>query len=83
MGTTGRQQIQTTPRVPRFLTTNQKVHIGEPMAPAGYIEEDGLIWHYWEGRLLVLWRLNDLGSRIWLFKHFCSTWILHDAFGVY
>jgi hypothetical protein len=26
------------------------------MAPAACIAEDGLIWHQWEGRPLVLWR---------------------------
>jgi hypothetical protein len=28
------------------------------MAPATYIAEDSLIWHKWEGRPLVLWRLD-------------------------
>jgi hypothetical protein len=28
----------------------------EPMAPAAYVAEDGLIWHQGEGRLLVLWK---------------------------
>ena len=29
------------------------------MAPPGFVAEDCLIWHYWEGSPLVLWRLND------------------------
>jgi hypothetical protein len=29
------------------------------MVPAGYVAEDGLIWHHWEGSPLVLWRLDD------------------------
>ena len=29
------------------------------MAPATCIAEDCLIWHQWEGRCLVLWRLDD------------------------
>jgi hypothetical protein len=31
------------------------------MAPAAYVEEDGLIWHQWEGRPLVMWKLDDPG----------------------
>jgi hypothetical protein len=31
----------------------------EPMTPAVYVAEDGLIWHQWDGRPLVLWRLDD------------------------
>jgi hypothetical protein len=30
------------------------------MISAAYVAEDGLIWHQWEGRHLVLWRLNVL-----------------------
>jgi hypothetical protein len=28
------------------------------MAPTTYVAEDELIWHQWEGRPLVQWRLN-------------------------
>jgi hypothetical protein len=28
------------------------------MAPAAHVAEDGLIWPQWEGRHLVLWRLE-------------------------
>jgi hypothetical protein len=28
------------------------------MAPTKYVAEDDLIWHQWEGKLLVLWRLD-------------------------
>ena len=31
----------------------------EAIAPEGYVAEDDLIWHHWEGRPLVLWRLDD------------------------
>jgi hypothetical protein len=31
---------------------------GGPMAPAIYVAEDGLIWHQWEERPLVLCRLD-------------------------
>jgi len=38
-----------------------------PMAPPGYVAEDGLIWPQWEERPLVLWRLYDPGcSRLFL-----------------
>ena len=30
------------------------------MAPATYIAEDCLIWYQWEGKCLVLWRLDAL-----------------------
>ena len=33
--------------------------MGGPMAPAGYVVEDCLIWYHWEGSPLVLWRLDD------------------------
>jgi hypothetical protein len=32
------------------------------MAPAVHVVEDGLIWHQWEGRHLVLWRLDALAE---------------------
>jgi hypothetical protein len=28
------------------------------MVPAIYVVEDCLIWHQWEGRYLVLWKLD-------------------------
>jgi hypothetical protein len=31
------------------------------MASAGYVAEDSLIWHPWEGSPLILWRLDDPG----------------------
>jgi hypothetical protein len=34
------------------------------MAPGGYVAEDGLIWYQWEGRSLVLWRLNAPSKRM-------------------
>ena len=30
---------------PRALTTNQKVHMEGPMAPAAYVAEDSIVWH--------------------------------------
>jgi hypothetical protein len=29
------------------------------MAPSAYLAEDWLVWHQWDGRPLVLWRLAD------------------------
>jgi hypothetical protein len=37
---------------------NKRVYLGWSMAPTIYIAEDSLIWHQWEGRRLVLWRLD-------------------------
>jgi len=34
-----------TPRVPRDQTTNQRIHMKGPMAPAAYVAEDGLVCH--------------------------------------
>jgi hypothetical protein len=31
-----------------------RVYMERTMAPAAYVAEDGLIWHPWEERLLVL-----------------------------
>jgi len=31
------------------------------MAPDGYVAENCLIWHHWEGSPLVLMRLDDTG----------------------
>jgi hypothetical protein len=28
-----------------------------PTAPAGYVAEEYLIWHHWDGNFLVLWML--------------------------
>jgi hypothetical protein len=41
-------------RAPWDLTTNQRVYIALPMAPATYVTEDGLVWSQWEERPLVL-----------------------------
>ena len=32
------------------------------MGPTAYVAEDGLMWHQWEGRCLVLWRPFALGK---------------------
>uniref|UniRef100_M0RAW8 Uncharacterized protein n=1 Tax=Rattus norvegicus TaxID=10116 RepID=M0RAW8_RAT len=53
---TGRTTISTN-QTPQFPGTNPPTK-EEPMAPATYVAEDGLIWHQWEGRSLVLWRLD-------------------------
>ena len=29
------------------------------MAPSGYVAEECLIWHHWEGSPLVLWKFDD------------------------
>jgi hypothetical protein len=56
----GRTRISTreTPRAPRDLTTNQRVHMYGSMAPVAYVSEDGLVGHQWEERSLVLRRLD-------------------------
>ena len=36
------------PGAPRDWTTNQRVHMEGPMAPAAYVAEDGLVGHQWE-----------------------------------
>jgi hypothetical protein len=41
-------------RAPKDYTTNQRVHIEQPMAPAPYGGEDGFVWHQRKGRSLVL-----------------------------
>jgi hypothetical protein len=33
------------------------------MAPAIYVAEDGLIWHQWDWRPLVLWRFDARAVR--------------------
>ena len=38
------------------LTTNQRVHMEVPMAPAAYVAEDNFILYEWEGSPLVLWK---------------------------
>jgi hypothetical protein len=57
-----KQQYQLTgpPRAPRDETTNQRVYMDGSMAPAMSIAKDSLIWHQWEGKCLVLWRLDAL-----------------------
>jgi hypothetical protein len=42
------------PGAPRDWTTNQRVHMEGPMAPAPYVAEGGLVGHQWEERLLDL-----------------------------
>jgi hypothetical protein len=34
-------------------------HVGEAKDPAGYVVEDCLIWHQWEGSPFVLWRQRN------------------------
>jgi hypothetical protein len=41
------------------LNHQPKSKQGVPMAPAGYVAEDYIICHHWEGSPLVLWRLDD------------------------
>jgi hypothetical protein len=37
-----------------------RVYTEGPMAPAAYVAEYCLIWHQWEVKSLVLWRLDAL-----------------------
>ena len=36
-----------TPRASKDLTTNKRVHMERPMAPAAYLAEEGLVGHQW------------------------------------
>ena len=47
------------PGDPRDWTTNQRIHIEGPMAPAAYVAEDGLLRHQWEERALGLRVFNE------------------------
>ena len=47
------------PELPGTKLPIKEGPMGGPMAPAACVAEDGFIWHQWEGRLLVLWRLDD------------------------
>jgi hypothetical protein len=40
------------PGVPGDWTTNKRVHMEEPISPATYVAEDGLVGHQWEGQYL-------------------------------
>jgi hypothetical protein len=37
---------------------NHSIHMEEPIAPAAYVTEDGLVEHQWEERPLVLRKLD-------------------------
>jgi hypothetical protein len=50
-------EVTSTPRAPMDKTTNQRVHMEGPMAPAAYVAEDGIVRHQWEERTLFLGRL--------------------------
>ena len=52
---------QTPSQSSQRLNHQAKYAQGIPMAPAGYVAEDSLICHDWEGTPLVLWRLDDPG----------------------
>jgi hypothetical protein len=45
------------PRAPRDQTTNQRVHMEGPMAPATFVAEGDIAGHQWEEKPLVLGRL--------------------------
>ena len=51
-----KEQVSTsqTLRALRDWTTNQRVHMEGPMAPAAYVAEDGLVGHHWEEMALGL-----------------------------
>jgi hypothetical protein len=40
--------------MPRDWTTNQRVHMERPMAPAAFVAEDGLVGYQWEKQPLGL-----------------------------
>jgi hypothetical protein len=42
------------PQIFQRLNHQPKRTMKRPRAPADYVAEDGLIWHQWEGRPLVL-----------------------------
>ena len=46
------------------------------MAPDTYVAEDGLIWHQWEERPLVLWRFDApiLGDFRVVMQEWVSRW---------
>ena len=48
------QPYPSTPQRSQGLTTNEKVHMEGPMAPATYVAEDCLVRRHWEERPLVL-----------------------------
>jgi hypothetical protein len=48
-----------TPRAPGDWATNQRIHMDQPMAPAAYMAEDGLVGHQWEERPLSLRVFDD------------------------
>ena len=52
----GEQQCQLArlSRAPWVWTTNQRIHMERPTAPATHVEEDGLVEHQWEKRPLGL-----------------------------
>ena len=47
------------PELPGTKPGTKRVHMEGPIAPVGYVAEDGLIWHQWEKSPLVLWKLDD------------------------
>jgi hypothetical protein len=42
------------PRASKDWTTNQRIHMEEPMVLATYVAEDGLVGHQWEEESLGL-----------------------------
>jgi hypothetical protein len=39
-----------TPRAPKDWTTNQRIHMEQPIVLDTYVAEDGLVGHQWEER---------------------------------
>ena len=56
-GATVSTTVQTL-EAPRDWTTNLRIHMEGPMAPATYIAEDGLVGYQWEEQSLCL-RVSD------------------------
>jgi len=42
------------PELPKTKPPTKEYTLRGPMAPAAYVTEDGLVWHQWEGRSLIL-----------------------------
>jgi hypothetical protein len=53
--------INQAPKALRDYMTNQRVNMRGYMAPAIYVDEDGLVGHHWEGSPSNLWMVNGSG----------------------
>jgi hypothetical protein len=53
------------PRAPGYWTTNQRIHMEQPMVLAMYVTEDGLVGHQWEERPSGLRAFRRMGLGDW------------------